>query len=124
MSLFVIGPTSGQSLSNAVEWFRALLLGSIGTTVAIVAVACVGLLMLSGRVPVRRGATVLLGCFILFSAGVIAFGLMNGVNMTSADASPSALPSPPPSYTPSKPDNYDPYAGASVHIQGQGDLLH
>ena len=69
-------------------------------------------------------ATVLLGCFILFSAGIIANGLMTGMTMARADPGPPAQPAPPPSYAPSKPENYDPYAGASVHMQGQGDLLH
>ena len=43
--------------------------------VAIVAVAIIGLLMLTGRMNWRYGATVILGCFILFGATSIVAGI-------------------------------------------------
>jgi type IV secretion system protein VirB2 len=39
------------------------------------AVATVGLMMLTGRMNWRFGATVILGCFILFGAGAIVSGI-------------------------------------------------
>lgn len=45
------------------------------TVVAIIAVASVGFLMLTGRMSWRYGATVILGCFILFGAASIVGGI-------------------------------------------------
>jgi type IV secretion system protein VirB2 len=117
------GANSGQSLPDAVAWLRDLILGSIGTTVAILAIASVGLLMLSGRAPVRRGALVVLGCFILFSAGTIANGLL--ASLTPAGGEPAILTPPAPAYAPSipAPAPYDPYEGAAASVPRQRDLL-
>lgn len=107
--------SSSSALVDAVNWFEAMLLGSVGTTIAVLAVAAVGLLILSGRLPVRRGAMVILGCFILFSATTVANGLTAGASY--ADLAPAAAySSSAPVYRPSVPQPvpYDPYAGASV----------
>lgn len=108
-------PDSGAALVGAVDWLRDVLLGSIATSVAILAVAGVGLLMLSGRVPIRRGATVIVGCFVLFSAATIADGLLSAAQ-GQEDFVPPPPAAPQPAYTPvvPKPEPYDPYAGASV----------
>ncbi|WP_281253266.1 TrbC/VirB2 family protein [Sphingomonas lenta] len=100
---------------GAVDWLRDVLLGSVATSVAVLAVAVVGLLMLSGRVPVRRGATVVIGCFVLFSAAMIADGLLSAAR-GGGDAAAFPPAAPQPAYTPAvpKPAPYDPYAGASV----------
>lgn len=105
-------PLSPSVLLSAITWLRGTLLGSVGITVAIVAVAAVGLLMLRGHMPVRRGAMVVLGCFILFSAEAIADAL---IGRGSQPFDPAPLP-PQQSYTPTtaRPVPYDPYAGASV----------
>lgn len=123
MSLADSGAHGGQSLPDAVDWLRALILGSIGTTVAILAVASVGLLMLSGRVPARRGARVILGCFILFSAGTIANGLLAGTTLAGGEF---AIPVPAaPAYEASVPASvpYDPYEGAAAPARRQRDLF-
>lgn len=103
-----------SSLVGSVDWVSGIMLGMVGTAVAVLAVAAVGLLMLSGRMPIRRGLTVVVGCFILFSASTIADALVNGAGSTVPRA--EASPSPAPSYTLSRPTAvpYDPYAGASV----------
>ena len=44
-------------------------------TVSIAAVAAVGFMMLTGRLNWRYGATVILGCFILFGATTIVSGI-------------------------------------------------
>ena len=41
------------------------------------AVAAVGFMMLTGRMNWRFGATVILGCFILFGAGAIVTGIQS-----------------------------------------------
>lgn len=108
-----------NALLAAVAWVRDLLTGAIGTTVAILAVAAIGLLMLRGRVPVRRGMGVVLGCFVLFSAGTIAEGVATGLQSDRVLVAP---PIASPSYTPTvpKPVPYDPYAGAAVPTTQSG----
>jgi type IV secretory pathway VirB2 component (pilin) len=110
---------AGNSIADAVAWIQESALGTVATTIAIVAVAAIGLLMLSGRLELRRGITVVLGCFILFGAAGIAATLTNiggtgtrANQITASDSSPlaqqvRASPS-------SAPAAYDPYAGASV----------
>lgn len=62
-------------LVAAVSWLEGTVLGTIATTVAIVAVSWVGMLMLAGRMDIRRGLTVILGCFVIFGASSIRGGL-------------------------------------------------
>ena len=101
----------------AANWLEATLLGSVATTLAIIAVACVGLAMLTGRTDVRRSAHVLFGCFIIFGASAIASGLRTASGGTSsqlADAEVMASPAPPPAYPSAPATPFDPYAGAAV----------
>jgi type IV secretion system protein VirB2 len=51
------------------------LLGTVATVAAVIAVAAVGFMMLTGRMNWRHGATVILGCFVLFGAGAIVAGI-------------------------------------------------
>jgi len=59
----------------ALYWLQSVLLGPIATTIAVIAVASLGFLMLSGRVDIRRAAQVAVGCFIIFGASTIAQGI-------------------------------------------------
>jgi type IV secretion system protein VirB2 len=43
--------------------------------VAVIAVAVVGFMMLTGRINWRHGAVVILGCFVLFGAASIVAGI-------------------------------------------------
>jgi TrbC/VIRB2 pilin len=95
----------------------ATLSGPVVTTIAIIAIASVGFATLNGRMDLRRGATVLLGCFVLFGAQGIAVGLMG---FSQFRVSQIAQQAPPPPNYPS-PNNgagtangYDPYTRASV----------
>ena len=56
---------------------QGTLLGTVATVVAVIAVAVVGLMMLTGRMNWRYGATVILGCFILFGAASIVAGIQS-----------------------------------------------
>jgi type IV secretory pathway VirB2 component (pilin) len=114
-------PVTPAPLFAAVTWIEQAVLGSVATSIAVIAVAVVGLMMLRGRLEVRRGVTVILGCFVLFGAPVLAAGI-RGIADNVLPASPivSASPSVPPApiaRTPSpipSPQPYDPYAGASL----------
>jgi type IV secretory pathway VirB2 component (pilin) len=68
-------PQGSQPISNAIGWIQGTLLGNVATAVAVIAVAMVGFMMLSGRINWRMGATVVLGCFILFGATTIVAGI-------------------------------------------------
>jgi type IV secretion system protein VirB2 len=67
-------PGSGPILA-AMTWMQGTLLGNVATTAAVIAVATVGLLMLTGRMNWRFGVTVIIGCFVLFGATAIVSGI-------------------------------------------------
>ncbi|MDO9369846.1 MAG: TrbC/VirB2 family protein [Sphingopyxis sp.] len=70
-------PAGSGALVSAVQWLQGTLLGTVATVVAVIAVASVGFLMLTGRMNWRYGATVILGCFILFGAASIVAGIQS-----------------------------------------------
>jgi len=70
-------PAGSGVLVSAVHWLQGTLLGTVATVVAVIAVASVGFLMLTGRINWRYGATVILGCFILFGAASIVAGIQS-----------------------------------------------
>ena len=116
--------TGDSSLVAAVIWVEGVLLGTVATTIATIAVAAIGLMMLQGRVKWRKGASVILGCFILFGASAIG----RGIRLLASDGprvayepvvAPhyiiTAAPQPLPRATQgsSGPADNDPYAGAA-----------
>jgi type IV secretory pathway VirB2 component (pilin) len=114
-------PPDASVILPAAQWIEATLLGNLATAVAIVAVASIGFAMLTGRIDVRRGGSIILGCFILFGASTIANGLRAAAQNSGSQYS-EAAPIPPPAFVrPTKTDaanpGYDPYAGASVPQQ-------
>lgn len=68
-------PQGSGVIVSAVQWLQGTLLGTVATVVAVIAVAAVGFMMLTGRINWRYGATVILGCFILFGAASIVGGI-------------------------------------------------
>jgi len=68
-------PAGSGPIVGALHWLQATLLGTVATVVAVIAVAVVGFMMLTGRMNWRYGATVILGCFILFGAASIVAGI-------------------------------------------------
>jgi len=70
-------PQGSGAIVSAVRWLQGTLLGTVATVVAVIAVASVGFLMLTGRINWRYGATVILGCFILFGAASIVAGIQS-----------------------------------------------
>ena len=68
-------PAGSGAVVGAVEWLQGTLLGNAATAVAVIAVAAVGFMMLTGRINWRYGATVVLGLFILFGAVSIVGGI-------------------------------------------------
>ena len=70
-----LDPAGSNVLLAGVNWLQGTLLGNVATAVAVIAVAGVGFMMLTGRLNWRYGATVILGCFILFGAAAIVGGI-------------------------------------------------
>ncbi|KPF79002.1 type VI secretion protein [alpha proteobacterium AAP81b] len=70
-----LDPQGSGPISGALGWIQGTLLGTVATTIAVIAVAVVGLMMLTGRMNWRFGATVVVGLFILFGAASIVGGI-------------------------------------------------
>jgi type IV secretion system protein VirB2 len=73
--LSIADPAGSGPVVNAVQWLQGTLLGTVATVVAVIAVASVGFMLLTGRMNWRYGAVVILGCFILFGAASIVGGI-------------------------------------------------
>jgi type IV secretion system protein VirB2 len=70
-------PQGSGPIVNALSWLQNTMLGSVATAIAVMAVAAVGFMMLTGRMNWRFGATVIIGCFILFGAASIVGGIQS-----------------------------------------------
>ena len=101
-------PAGSSSIVTAVVWLQDMLLGTVATSIAVIAVAAIGFGMLTGRVNIRYGVTVVMGCFILFGASSIVSGLRqaaagatggdiaSGIEAPSLAGTPRPTPSPAP----------------------------
>lgn len=74
-------PAGSGVIVGAVHWLQGTLLGTVATVAAVIAVAVVGFMMLMGRINWRYGATVILGCFILFGAASIVAGIQSTASL-------------------------------------------
>jgi len=98
---------------SAGEWIVGLLSGTLATSLCIIAVAVLGMMMLTGRLPLRQGLQVVLGCFVLLGAATIAVELRQlGKAPQAGDViEPDADLA---KRRPLPPANYNPYEGASL----------
>jgi type IV secretion system protein VirB2 len=74
-------PAGSGPIVAALAWMQGTLLGTVATAVAVMAVAAVGFMMLTGRMNWRFGATVIIGCFILFGAASIVGGIQQAAGV-------------------------------------------
>jgi type IV secretion system protein VirB2 len=70
-----LDPAGSNVILGAVNWVQGTLLGTVATSVAVIAVAGCGFMMLTGRMNWRHGGMVILGCFVLFGAAAIVGGI-------------------------------------------------
>ena len=70
-------PRGSGPIVAALAWMQGTLLGNVATAVAVMAVAAVGFMMLTGRMNWRFGATVIIGCFVLFGSAAIVSGIQS-----------------------------------------------
>jgi type IV secretory pathway VirB2 component (pilin) len=122
----LLDPPGSHPLVAAIGWLQGTMLGTVATTLAVIAVAAVGMMMLTGRINLRRGASVVFGCFILFGASSIAGGIQSAVAAADFGSAPlpplyqppveapPPVPTAPPATPPAKPPPNDPYAGAAL----------
>lgn len=76
------------SIEAAIVWLTGLLPGSLATFLATFAIAFVGFRLMSGRMMVRQGALIVLGCFILLGSGLIAQSLLDVAYVPGIDDGP------------------------------------
>jgi type IV secretion system protein VirB2 len=76
-------PQGSGVIVNAMRWMQGTLLGTAATVVAVIAIASVGFLMLTGRINWRHGAVVILGCFVLFGAASIVAGIQSAATLST-----------------------------------------
>ena len=74
-------PQGSGPIVSALQWLQGTLLGNVATAVAVIAVAMVGFMMLTGRMNWRFGATVVIGCFVLFGSAAIVSGIQSTAGM-------------------------------------------
>ncbi len=72
-----VSPAGSGPINNAMSWIQGTLLGNLATTAAVIAVAACGFMMLTGRMNWKFGATVVMGCFVLFGATAIVAGIQS-----------------------------------------------
>lgn len=77
MAQQVADPQGSGPIVSALAWLQGTLLGNVATAIAVMAVAAVGFMMLTGRMNWRFGATVIIGLFILFGASTIVAGIQS-----------------------------------------------
>jgi len=102
-------------LASAADWAAGTLFGGIAASLCVLAVAFIGVMLMTGRLAIRDGIRTVIGCFVLLGAPVLAGGLLEAAGAAVPSAAPSVPmieAAPPPAALP--PANYDPYAGASL----------
>lgn len=70
-------PASPMPLSSLAPWLEGVLFGEVAVSLCVIAVALIGVMMLGGRLPVRDGLRMVLGCAVLLGAPVIAAGFVD-----------------------------------------------
>lgn len=68
-------PSGSGVIADAVNWLTGTLLGNVATGIAILAVAIIAILLMTGRMEWGRAALVVIGIFILFGAATIVGGI-------------------------------------------------
>jgi hypothetical protein len=114
-------------MAAAAIWIMHLLTGQLAFLVGTLAVAALGYLLLAGRVPWRRSASMVIGLSIVVAASSIATVLIGTLPPASNPASTPvgrlAKAAASPVGNSPTPTVYDPYAGAAVPTNMNADPL-
>lgn len=79
-------------LENASGWITGTLSGDLAIALCVIAVAFVGLVLMTGRLAIRDAVRVVIGCFVLLGASVIAGGLQNVAREAAQPRAPVTPP--------------------------------
>ncbi len=107
-------PSQGTALSQSADWLTQIVSSSLAATLCVIAIAFVGLMLMTGRLVVRDAVRVVLGCFVLLGAPAIATALLKLTDVAAEPQQPAIIAAQTPPPAPLPPSNYDPYAGASL----------
>lgn len=113
----LLDPPYDSSLRGSIDWITGTLLGDIAIAVCILGVAAVGFIMLTGRLPLRRGVQAIIGCFVLLGAPAIAATFTGFWQEGISEVPQQTYAAEPELAAPREelpPAQYDPYAGASL----------
>ncbi|MEP5937338.1 MAG: TrbC/VirB2 family protein [Erythrobacter sp.] len=116
-SASLLDPPYDPSVQSSLDWISGMLMGEIAIAVSVVGVAIVGFIMLTGRLPLRRGVQVIIGCFVLLGAPALAASFTEFWQGSVVDAQPLTYSTEAEAIAPREdlpPAQYDPYAGASL----------
>jgi type IV secretory pathway VirB2 component (pilin) len=103
---------NGGAAQSALQWAISVLYGPLGTTIAIISIALLGALMLTGRMPMRRGMQMVLALFLFFGAATLATIFVSQAPTATPTTAIADNAIPP---TDVEATNvFDPYAGAST----------
>lgn len=113
-SLFEAGGRA--PMAESARWIEGVMLGEIALGLCVIAVAFIGALMLNGRLPLREGGQIVVGCFVLLCAPAIAAGFVErGTGVIGLSGLPPTAAAPIESPRPDLPPaSFDPIAGASL----------
>lgn len=109
------GQDQPGTFAAAIQWLVSLATGDLALVIATVAVAVVGLMMMDGSVDWRRGARVILGCFLIFGAGSISSAFMT----LRGDAPPQQAARISQPVVETKSPNDDPWAASYLKPEAQ-----
>jgi type IV secretory pathway VirB2 component (pilin) len=120
-----------SAIDQAVAWIENGLTGSLATSFAIIAIASLGYLMLTGRIDFRHAVRVIVGCFIVYGASTISTGIRAALPGAEGQGEAALAASPDtdrgvPALTniPNVPArSYDPYAGAAIGPRDKSNNL-
>ncbi|MEO1920831.1 MAG: TrbC/VirB2 family protein [Sphingomonadaceae bacterium] len=111
----LLEPSRGSSLAASAQWIESVLLGEVAVLLAIIAVAVVGLMLLTGRLAARQAAKVAIGMAIVFGAPTIAGGLLDAAGEgTLPNSGNVKVETPESARGDLPPSDYNPYAGAAL----------
>jgi type IV secretory pathway VirB2 component (pilin) len=73
------------------EWVTGTLLGSVAVSLCVIAIAFVGLRMMTGHLAARDGLRVVIACFVLLGASTIAAGVRRAADQAAHPAASDPL---------------------------------
>ena len=80
-SLFDVPASS--VFAAAGQWVTGTLLGSVAVSLCVIAIAFVGLRMMTGHLAARDGLRVVIACFVLLGAATIAAGVRRAADQAA-----------------------------------------